>query len=93
VTAIKPALVAVDGIAGPAITAAARAALTSIDRAIRSGVSHWDASGVFEELARADDAAGRPSARTACDADRAVRPINNPPTNAPGLKARSWAGY
>ena len=63
-TAIKPALVAVDGIAGPAITAAARAALTSIDRAIRSGVSHWDASGVFEELACADDAAGRPSART-----------------------------
>jgi hypothetical protein len=64
VRARKPALIAVDGVAGPAITAAARAALTSIDRAARSGVSQWDASGLFEELAVADDSAGRPSVRT-----------------------------
>ena len=63
-TAQKPALVAVDGVAGPAITAAARAALRSIDRAARSGVSHWDASGLFEELAVADATAGHPSVRT-----------------------------
>ena len=30
----------------------------------RAGISRWDASGVFEELAIADDEAGRPSART-----------------------------
>jgi hypothetical protein len=30
----------------------------------RTGVSQWDASGVFEELAIADEAAGHPSART-----------------------------
>jgi hypothetical protein len=63
-TGRKPALIAVDGVAGPAITAAARAALTSIDSAARSGVSHWDASGLFEELAVADDDAGQPSVRT-----------------------------
>jgi hypothetical protein len=63
-TARKPALIAVDGVAGPAITAAARTALTAIDRANRSGISHWDASGVFEELAVADEAAGQASVRT-----------------------------
>ncbi|OLE83490.1 MAG: hypothetical protein AUF76_06300 [Acidobacteria bacterium 13_1_20CM_2_65_9] len=63
-TARKPALIAVDGVAGSAITAAARRALTSIDRANRSGISRWDASGVFEELAVADAAAGQPSVRT-----------------------------
>ena len=63
-TGRTPALIAVDGVAGPAIAAAARAALTSIDRAARSGVSHWDASGLFEELAVADESTGQPSART-----------------------------
>ena len=63
-SARKPALVAVDGISGAAIAAAARAALGSIDRARRSGVSCWDASGVFEELIVAEDSAGQPSART-----------------------------
>ena len=63
-TARKPSLIAVDGVAGRAITAAARSALTSIDRAKRSGISHWDASGVFEDLAVADAAAGHPSVRT-----------------------------
>jgi hypothetical protein len=60
----KPEFIAIDGIAGPAIVAAARAALSSIERARRSGISHWDASGVFEELAFADDSAGQPSVRT-----------------------------
>ena len=63
-TARQPALIAVEGVAGPAIAAAARAALTSIDRATRGGVSHWDASGLFEELAVADQSAGHPSVRT-----------------------------
>jgi len=64
VRARKPALIAVDGVAGPAISAAAQAALTSIDRETRGGVSHWDASGLFEELAVAEESAGQPSART-----------------------------
>ena len=49
-SARKPEFIAVDGIAGPAIIAAARAALSSFDRARRSGISHWDASGTFFEL-------------------------------------------
>jgi hypothetical protein len=64
VTARKPALIAVDGVTAPAIAAGARAVLPSTGRTERSGISHWDASGVFEELAIADDAAGHPSART-----------------------------
>jgi hypothetical protein len=63
-SARKPEFIAIDGIAGPAIVAAARAALSSIERARRSGISHWDASGVFEELAVAEDSAGQPSVRT-----------------------------
>jgi len=64
VTRRKPALIAVDGLGGAAIAAAARAALASIDRATRGGVSCWDASGVFEELAVAGADAGPPSVRT-----------------------------
>jgi hypothetical protein len=60
----KPALVAVDSVSGTALKAAARAALSALDRRRRSGISHWDASGLFEELAIADENAGRPSART-----------------------------
>lgn len=63
-TARRPGLIAVDGVAGSAIAAGARVALASIERARRSGISHWDASGVFEELAVADEEAGRPSIRT-----------------------------
>jgi hypothetical protein len=64
VTARRPALIAVDGVDSRAIAAAARTALASIDRETRSGISQWDASGVFEEMAVAGDEAGRPSART-----------------------------
>jgi hypothetical protein len=63
-TARKPALIAVDGVTAPAIAAGARAVLPSTGRTQRSGISQWDASGLFEELAIADEAAGHPSART-----------------------------
>ena len=57
-------LVAVDGINAAAIKAGARAALAAADRRSRGGVSAWDASGIFQELAVADEEAGLPSART-----------------------------
>jgi hypothetical protein len=57
----KPQLIAVDGVDPAALLAAAQAAL---GRVTRGGVSRWDASGVFQELAVADEAAGLPSART-----------------------------
>lgn len=57
-------LISVDGVNGAAVKTAARAALAEIGRARRGGVSTWDASGLFEELAVADDEAGTPSART-----------------------------
>jgi len=55
------ALIAVDGVDTAAVVAAARAALASRSR---GGLSRWDASGVFQELAVAESAAGAPSART-----------------------------
>lgn len=61
ITAPKPALIAVDGVDPAAVLAEARAAL---DPPSRGGISKWDASGVFQELAVADEAAGAPSART-----------------------------
>ncbi len=57
-------LVAVDGVNGAAVRAAARAENAAAPPARRGGVSVWDASGVFEDLALADRAAGVPSART-----------------------------
>ena len=60
----KGALVAVDGVDGTAVTMTARAALTAAARARRGGVSVWDASGVFGDLAVASTEAGAPSART-----------------------------
>ena len=57
----KPRLIAVDGADVSAVLAVARRALGSPSR---GGISHWDASGVFHELAVADDAAGAPSPRT-----------------------------
>ena len=59
--AAKPALIAVDGVDAVAVLAEARVALGSRSR---GGISPWDASGVFQELAVADEAAGAPSART-----------------------------
>ena len=60
-TAPKPRLIAVDGIDAGAVLAAARRALGS---SAKGGISHWDASGVFQELAVAGPVAGVPSPRT-----------------------------
>ena len=57
----KAMLIAVDGVDPAAVLAEARAALGG---PARGGISRWDASGVFQELAVADEAAGAPSART-----------------------------
>ena len=54
-------LIAVDGIQAAAVIAEARAALGGPSR---GGISKWDASGVFQELAVADGTAGAASART-----------------------------
>jgi len=61
VKASKARLVSVDGVDASAVISAARRA---IDRPGRGGVSHWDASGIFQDLCVADAAAGAPSART-----------------------------
>ena len=57
----RASLIAVDGINAAAVLAEARAALGAPSR---GGISRWDASGVFQELAVADQEAGAPSART-----------------------------
>jgi hypothetical protein len=57
----KAHLIAVDGVDAAAVLAEARAALGAPER---GGISRWDASGVFQELAVADNSAGAPSART-----------------------------
>ena len=54
-------LIAVDGVDPVALLADARAALGG---PARGGISKWDASGVFQELAVAGAEAGAPSART-----------------------------
>ena len=56
-------LVALDGINGGAMAAAARS-IASAGKRRQVGVSTWDASGIFGEVIVAEDAAGRPSART-----------------------------
>jgi hypothetical protein len=60
----KAALIAVDSAASETLERAARAALDALDCSKRTGISRWDASGLFGELAVADADAGRPSART-----------------------------
>jgi hypothetical protein len=60
----KPALIAVDGVDPSALLTAAKAALGASPPDIRGGISRWDASGVFQDLAVADAEAGAPSART-----------------------------
>jgi hypothetical protein len=58
------ALIAVDGISGAAVDAAAKEQIASVPKSRRGGVSHWDASGVFDDLVAGGDEAGHPSART-----------------------------
>jgi hypothetical protein len=56
-----PQLIAVDGIQAAAVIAEAR---TALGAPWRGGISRWDASGVFQDLAVADETAGAASART-----------------------------
>lgn len=60
----KGSFIAVDGVNGTAVKAAAKAEMKHVGRKQRAGVSVWDASGVFGDLVVADAEAGRPSART-----------------------------
>ena len=64
VAEVGAALISVDGVGGTAAAAAGRAALAAVDKARRGGLSTWDASGLFQDLAVADQEAGVPSART-----------------------------
>lgn len=58
-------LIAVDGACHGAVAAAARRALAAAPRSTRGGISWWDASGVFHELAvGSSKEAGTASART-----------------------------
>jgi hypothetical protein len=57
----RPVLIAVDGVNAGAVLAEARAALRSPSN---GGISQWDASGLFQELAVGEAEAGMPSART-----------------------------
>lgn len=54
-------LVSVDGVSGRALAAAAQG--LKADGHQGAGISEWDASGIFGDLAAADDEAGAPSAR------------------------------
>jgi hypothetical protein len=63
-TGVGSALVSVDGISAAAVKAAARRILSTHGRRGRCGISHWDASGLFEDLVVAGEDAGVPSART-----------------------------
>jgi len=58
-----PRLLAVDGVHGGAVKAAARALVVS-NRAKRAGVSLWGASGIFDELDMAPKEVAKASART-----------------------------
>jgi hypothetical protein len=60
VKASKPRLIAVDGIDAAAVIAAAKRLIGPG----RAGISHWDASGVFQELDVAGPIAGAPGPRT-----------------------------
>jgi thymidylate kinase len=56
-------LIAVEGISGAGVAAEARRVLRASGRA-RGGVSWWDASGLFEQLAASGEERGAPSPRT-----------------------------
>jgi hypothetical protein len=56
-------LIAIEGVNGNAMVAAAKSRIAAEKRR-RVGVSYWDASGIFGEVVVAEDSAGRPSART-----------------------------
>ena len=56
-------LTAIDGVNDLAVMAMAKSLATAAGRG-PLGISQWDASGIFGEVVMAEDAAGRPSART-----------------------------
>lgn len=62
-TASGSKLISIDGVNANALEDTARD-LATANRRHRAGVSRWDASGIFDELAVADDEAGTPSPRT-----------------------------
>ena len=47
-------LIALDGVDGAALRAAAKATAAGENQHARAGVSHWDASGIFEELSASE---------------------------------------
>ena len=55
-------LISLDGVNGEALRRAAKK--LAVERRPRGAVSHWDASGIFDELLIAGPDAGRPSVRT-----------------------------
>jgi thymidylate kinase len=58
-------LIAIEGITGPSLAAAARSVALSIREATGAGgVSTWDASGIFTELSAGGDEVNNASART-----------------------------
>jgi thymidylate kinase len=59
----RAALIAVDGVNGPAVDAAAQRIVQAGRRAIK-GVSRFDASGLFEQMLVAENDAGAASPRT-----------------------------
>ena len=61
---VGAALISVDSVSGIAAAAAGRAALATVAKVRRGGMSIWDASGLFQDLAVADEQAGAPSVRT-----------------------------
>jgi hypothetical protein len=63
VTANGSKLISIDGVNANALEDTARD-LAAANRRHHAGISHWDASGIFHELAVADDEAGTPSPRT-----------------------------
>jgi hypothetical protein len=60
----RAALIAVEGVSGAAAEAAGREVLAAAARTRRGGMSTWDASGLFQDLAAAGGEGGRPSVRT-----------------------------
>jgi hypothetical protein len=64
VSPLTASLVAVEGVDGAAVEAAAREVLGRAGGRRRGGISRWDASGIFRELAFAGPDAGQPAART-----------------------------
>lgn len=62
-TGTRPVIIAVEGVLGASLTTAARTIAAQV-RTRPAGISVWDASGIFGEVAVTEEVAGKPSART-----------------------------